>query len=318
MPGSHRSTTIKPDWPTFGRNGPWAATQDYLHLVVQMLGKIRVGLASPLPEWGHTPLALTGRGLTTRPSPWQDGSIEARLDLFDAVVRLESSDGRSRTIQLAPARPIAELWSALTGSLGELDVAIAMWDKPQERTDVMPFSEDHRPRSLDPDLARSWFRVLTDVQAIFDAWRSRFFGRSGVNFWWGGFDLTVTLFNGRHAVPRPGSNYLMRYDLDADHVSVGFWPGDEAHEAMFFGYVVPEPPGCAVYPLSVSGADWVTTMREWVLSYESVRTAPDRSALVRQFADTILRVASELGAWDLEALSYDPPRGRPTSPSTTA
>jgi uncharacterized protein DUF5996 len=282
-----------------------------------MLGKLRVGLAVPLPEWGHAPLALTARGLTTRPSPWQVGSIEARLDLIDGTVLLESSDGRSRIIQLAPAHPIAELWSAFIDSLAGLGVVADLWDKPQERADVTPFSEDDRPRVFDLDLARSWFEVLTDVQAMFDAWRSPFFGRSGVNFWWGGFDLTVTLFNGRHAVPRPGSNYLMRYDLDAGHVSVGFWPGDDAHAAMFFGYVVPEPPGCAIYPLEVSGAGWVTTMGEWVLSYEAVRTAADRAALLDQFADSILRVASELGGWDLRDLTYDRP-GRPSSSRTKA
>src|SRR5262249_34913842 len=150
-----------------------------------------------------------------------------------------------------------------------------LWDKPQERADVTPFSEDHRSRTFDPALARSWFGVLTELQATFDDWRSPFFGRSGVNFWWGGFDLTVTLYNGRHAIPRPGSDYLMRYDLDAEHVSVGFWPGDDDHEAMFFGYVVPEPSDCATYPLGISAARWVTTMSEWVLPYESVRTAPD-------------------------------------------
>ena len=47
------------DWPSLPADGRWPATRDYLHLVSQMLGKLRLALAPPLPEWANTPLALT-------------------------------------------------------------------------------------------------------------------------------------------------------------------------------------------------------------------------------------------------------------------
>jgi len=136
--------------------------------------------------------------------PWQSGSVEAIVDVIDRVVRISTSDGRERTIDLSPARPIAQIWSEFTGDLHALGITADLWDKPQERADVRPFSQDSRPRAFDARPATSWFALLTELEATFDEWRSPFCGRSGVNFWWGGFDLTVTLFNGRHAVPRPG------------------------------------------------------------------------------------------------------------------
>jgi hypothetical protein len=300
------------DWPAFERGGGWAETQDYLHLITQMLGKLRLALAPPLPEWSHASLSLTPRGLTTRTLPSGHGSVEAMVDLVESVIRVASSDGRTRTIRLVPARPIADVWSDLGGALGDLGIEADLWDKPQERTDATPFSEDHRERQLDQTLARSWFDLLTELDGVFDEWRSPFFGRSRVGFWWGGFDLTVEVFNGRHAVPRAGVNYIMRHDLDAEVLSLGFWPGSQKQEARFFGYLYPEPIDCPRYPMDVASASWAATMGEWVLPYRTVREAEDRRAIVRRFMDTVLRAASDLAGWDLDSLTYvTPPRGRP-------
>ena len=302
-----------PDWPSLERSDGWAATQDYLHLVTQMLGKLRLALAPPLPEWSHASLALTPRGLTTGALPWHVGSVEAALDLVDGVVWTASSAGRTQTIPVTPARAIADIWTDLGAALQDLGVVVDMWDKPQERSDITPFAEDRRPREFDPTLAASWLALLTELHGLFDEWRSAFFGRSRVSFWWGGFDFTVELFNGRHATPREGSSYLMRYDLDAEVLSLGFWPGSNKQEARFFGYIVPEPIDCARYPMDVATAAWASTMGEWVLPYRDVRDAEDRHAVIRGFMDSVLRAAGDLGGWDLESFTYvRPPRSRPT------
>jgi len=299
------------DWPTLERGDGWAATQDYLHLLTQMIGKLRLALAPPLPEWTHAALAVTPRGLTTRTLAWQEGSVEATMDLVDGAIRVVSSDGRTHAIAIAPARPIAEIWADLGHALDDFGIDADLWDKPQERVDATPFSDDVRDRQLDLALARSWLALLTELEGLFDAWRSPFFGRSRTGFWWGGFDLTVELFNGRHAVPRDGANYLMRYDLDAEVLSLGFWPGSNKQEARFFGYIVPEPAGCPSYPMDVATASWSAKLGEWILPYRAVREADDRHETLRRFMDTVLRAAGDLAGWDLESFEYAVPPGRP-------
>ena len=299
------------DWPRLPADGRWPATRDYLQLVSQMLGKLRLALTPPLPEWAHTPLTLTPRGLTTRLLPIQAGALEASLDLVDGAIRLSATGGRVETIRLVPARPISMIWSEFRSALESMGAVANLWDKPQERADATPFSLDHRARDYDPALGAAWLGLITDVHTLFDAWRSPFFGRSGVNFWWGGFDLTVTLYNGRPAVPPPGSNYLMRHDLDAEHLTVGFWPGDEGNEAMFFAYLVPEPAECAGYPIDAPSTAWVATMREWVLPYEALRERADRHEVVRRFMDAAYRAAGDLAGWDLAALAYAAPLPAP-------
>ena len=300
------------NWPTFAGNVEWLPTRNYLHLVSQMLGKLRLGLAPPLPEWHHTPLALTPRGLTTGWLPTRGGAVEASLDIVAREITITTTSGDERAISLFPARPIADVWSEFERLLAELGVPVELWDKPQEQTDVMPFAQDHRSRDYVPELARGWLAVLTEVQTVFDTWRSPFFGRSGVQFWWGGFDMTVTLFNGRHATPPPKGNYIQRYDLDAEHLTVGFWPGDESDVARFFGYVVPEPPGCVNYKLGHPSASWAPGMGEWVLPYDAVRQSSDRPGAVREFADTIYGAARDLGGWRMDEFSYARPPGRST------
>ena len=215
-------------WPEFAGDAEWLPTRNYLHLVTQMLGKLRLGLAPSLPEWFHTPLALTPRGLTTRWLPFDGGAVEASLDVVGHEMIITVSGGGERAISLFPARPISALWSEFERSLTELGVRVEMWDKPQELADVTSFASDDRPREYVPDLARGWLGVLTEVHTAFEDWRSPFFGRSGVQFWWGGFDMTAVLFSGRHATPPPNSKLIGRYDLDAEHLTVGFWPRDAA------------------------------------------------------------------------------------------
>jgi hypothetical protein len=303
-------------WPSLDRTEDWVATQDYLHLCLQMLGKLKVALAPPLPEWAHTSLDLTARGLTTGVVSFDGGSVEATLDVIDGAIRLITSDGRTHAIALLQAKPIAELWGWYTRTLAALGITVQLWDKPQERRDTTPMAQDDRPRSFNPDLASSWFALLTDLRGIFDDWRSTFFGRTTLSFWWGSFDFTVALYNGRHGVPRAGSDYIMRFDLDAEHLSAGFWPGDKRHDAMFCAYLVPEPPNCAVFPLDDADASWAQAMGEWVLPYRSVRDAEDRRAVLRGLMDTVLRAAGELAGWDLESLTYAAPPPRLAKPIT--
>jgi hypothetical protein len=298
-------------WPELARGGAWLATRDDLHLVSQMLGKLRVALAPTLPQWFHAPLDVTPRGLTTRLLPIPAGSLEVALDVVDGVIQLSALGGRVESIGLAPARPVATVWGEFRAALDKLGVVADLWDKPQERADATRFSLDDRPRTYDPAFAAEWLALITDVHALFGAWRSPFFGRGGVNFWWGGFDLSLTLYNGRHATPRPDSGYLQRYDLDAEHLSIGFWPGDAENDAMFFAYLVPQPPGCEVFTFAHASAAWAPTMEEWVRPYEAVRSRPDRDDLIRTFMDAAYRAAGQLAGWDLTAYTYDRPPSAP-------
>ena len=287
----------------------WAATKRSFHLFAQMLGKTRLALSPTQPNWMFTALYLTSRGLTTGAMPLDDGSLEARIDALSSEIRLDRSTGESITLSLTPARTVAHVYDELKTALQTLRASCVITPIPQELPDVTPFDEDDRPGAYDPSAVARWFHSATTAATIFDRWRSRFFGRSGVQVWWGALDVSLMLFNGKK-VPAPRDRgYLLRYDLDAELMNVGLYYGDENTAPFFYGYIYPEPPDAAKLPIAPAAASWSDKLREWVLPYDAVRDAADPVAELRAFLDGMYHLCVTVAGWDDASLTYDaPPR----------
>lgn len=295
-------------WPDVNVAG-WAPTKRSFHLYAQMLGKLRVALSPAQPNWLFTSLQLSARGLTTGTMPWRGTAVEAMLDVFSSEAIVQRSNGKERRISLLEAGTVAEVYAALQSALVELGVECAISPIPQELPDVTPLPEDHRPARYDPDAVRRWFAATTACANVFEQWRSHFFGRSGVQVWWGALDVALLLFNGKHVAPPTNRGYLLKYDLDAELMSAGLYFGDENTPPYVYGYIFPEPPGAATLPMAPTGVSWSDTIREWVLPYETVRAASNPAARIRSFLDALYDRCVDTAGWDRAGLSYvAPPR----------
>jgi hypothetical protein len=286
----------------------WAPSKKSLHLYTQMLGKLRVALSPAQPNWMFTALFLTARGVTTGPLPWRERSVHASLDVFSSELLVELSDGSSQRVALVPARTIADVYAGLLAALKALGVEVTLSPIPQELADLTPLDADRRPAAYDPAAAQRWFNAVTATAGTFDAWRSHFFGRSGVQLWWGAFDVALLLFNGKHVAPPTDRGYLLRYDLDAEMMNVGLYPGDDKTGPFFYGYIFPQPENAPELPIAPAGASWSDQIKEWVLPYDTVRNAPDPRAVLYAFLDSIYALCTTVGGWDRAALSYDAPK----------
>jgi hypothetical protein len=293
-------------WPELD-TASWAPTKKSLHLYTQMLGKLRVALSPSQPNWMFTALLMTARGVTTGPLPWRERSVQASLDVFSSEISVELSDGQSRRIALVPARTIAEIYADLLAALEALGIDVKLSPIPQEVADVTPLDTDRRPAAYDPASVRRWFHAVTATTATFEAWRSHFFGRSGIQLWWGALDVALLLFNGKHVPAPTDRGYLLRYDLDAEMMNVGLYPGDDKTAPFFYGYIFPQPENAAQLPIA-PGASWSDQSKEWVLPYEAVRTAADPAAALYAFLDSIYALCTTVAGWDRAALSYDAPK----------
>jgi hypothetical protein len=288
----------------------WAPTKKSFHLYAQMLGKLRVALSPAQPNWMFTRLLLSARGLTTGPLPWRGTSVQASLDVYASEIVIERSTGESGRIALVPARTVADVYADILTILAALDVTCSISPIPQEVPDVTPLHEDRRPAEYEPSAVQRWFHAATATAAVFDDWRSHFFGRAGIQVWWGALDVAIILFNGKHVAPPTDRGYLMKYDLDAELMNVGLYYGDENTPPFFYGYIYPQPPGAATLPITPAGASWSSAIGEWVLPYEAVRTAAEPEALLRTFLDSIFEQCFAVAGWDRAALSYTPPPRR--------
>ena len=290
-------------WPALPYE-QWAPTKKTLQMCAQMLGKLRLALSPTQPEWLHTSLTLDPRGFSTGAMPVGSRVLSVTLDVFDSAIVMRLSDGRERRVTIGPDRCVADIWADFSAKLDELGVAAEIWSTPQELTDVTPFAENRHDCVFVAEDAQRHHRLLTTLDGIFEEFRSPFFGRTGIQFWWGAFDFTVLLFSGEHAEAPDDKGYIMRYDLDAVHLNAGFWVGDSAPHPGLYAYISPLPPGCEDAPVGPAGAGWVESMGEWMLSYDAVLACPDPAAAVREFLDSVYTVATTIGGWDLKRYRY--------------
>jgi hypothetical protein len=286
----------------------WAATKKSFHLYLQMLGKLRLALSPAQPNWLFTALYLSPRGITTGSIPWHATTVEAYLDVFSSDIVVQRSNGDAARIPLLPVRTVAEIYAALTAALEQIGVDCTITPIPQEVPDTTPLHQDRRPAAYDPDAVRRWFGAATASANIFEHWRAHFFGRTGIQVWWGALDVALLLFSGKHVTPPLDRGYLMKYDLDAELMNVGLYFGDETTAPFFYGYIFPQPAAAPTLPIAPASASWSAALGEWVLPYEVVRTAADPAGEVRAFLDAIYAQCIDAAGWDRAAHRYDAPK----------
>ncbi len=273
-----------------------------------MLGKIRVALSPAQPNWMFTPLLFTAHGFTTGAIPCNGVSVETLLDVFASEIVVRTSTGDERRLALLPPRSVADVYHALHAALEELDVPCVISRIPQEMPDTTPFPDDRRPAAYEPEDVQRWFRAATSTAGVFEEWRSHFFGRSGIQLWWGAFDVALLLFSGRHVAPPADRGYLMKYDLDAELMNVGLYFGDEKTKPFYYGYIFPQPADAPTSPIAPTEASWSTTFNEWVLPYDTVRNAADPDAVIRTFLDAVYELCFSKAGWNRSAFTYEAPK----------
>jgi hypothetical protein len=266
----------------------------------QVVGKIRLALTPLVNHWWNVPLYVSTHGLTTSPIPYGAGSFEMLFDFLDHRLRIETSDGATRSMALAP-RPVAEFYRETMAALSGLGIEVSIWTTPVEVPDPIPFEQDEMHRSYDPEHAQRFWRVLAQADRVLTEFRARFLGKvSPVHFFWGSFDLAVTRFSGR---PAPNvSDSVTREAYSHEVSSAGFWPGGGAFDALFYAYAYPEPDGFQQYPVQPTEAFYSKDLGEFVLPYEAVRNAPSPDEALMAFLQSTYEAAADLADWDRAAL----------------
>ncbi|MFD2415934.1 DUF5996 family protein [Amycolatopsis pigmentata] len=299
------------EWPRL-RVAEWTETRDTLHLWTQIVGKIRLAHAPLLNHWWQVTLYVTPRGLSTFTIPCAAESFDIEFDFLDHRLRFRTSDGGGREVVLA-AKPVARFYAEVMEAMNELGVPTEIRRTPNEVETAIPFDEDFRHASYDPEAATRFWRQLLRVNRALALFRSGFAGKvSPVHFFWGAMDIACTRFSGRAAPPHPGGapncpQWVMREGYSHEVSSCGFWPGG-GEEGAFYAYVYPEPGGFADYPVSPPEAFYSREYSQFLLPYEAVADAADPDRVLAGFLETTYTAAAELGDWDRAALEVDPHR----------
>src|SRR6185312_15657717 len=97
----------------------------------QIVGKIRLALAEPLPHWWHVALYVSVRGLRTSEIPNGGGLLELEFDLREQVLRLRTSDDDVRSMPLRPMS-VADFYAEVLDLLAAAHVDVRIWPVPVE------------------------------------------------------------------------------------------------------------------------------------------------------------------------------------------
>lgn len=276
----------------------WEPTKATLHLVTQIMGKVKLARHPKLPHWWHATLRITPRGVGTETIPAHGGSFELELDVHTLRLVGRNDKGVESGFDL-DGLTIAQVYAKTMTLLDELghptQIVATPYDCPHS---TVPFVDDHEHASWDHDAIKRWWQALTFINEVFTTFAGRSFLRtSPVQLFWHSFDLAVTRFTGRRS-PAFGEG-SRRSDVEAyshEVISFGWWPGDpNVRMPAFYNYTAPQPEGLADHALAPDVAWWqeLPSSHMAMLKWEDVRNADDPRETLLAFLQSAYEAGEE-------------------------
>ncbi|HUK89088.1 MAG TPA: DUF5996 family protein, partial [Blastocatellia bacterium] len=289
-------------WPSLPLE-QWRDTYATLHMLTQIVGKIRLSQTPLVNHYWNSVLYVTARGLTTSPIPHGSRIFQIDFDFIDHNLLLDVSDGTRKAMALQ-SRPVADFYKELMTTLQSLGLEVSIHAKPDEVPDPIPFAEDTIHSSYDPTYAERFWRILFQVDRVFKEFRSHFIGKcSPVHFFWGSFDLAVTRFSGRRAPERPGADPITREAYSHEVISHGFWPGSGTMAGpVFYSYTAPGPAGLESASIRPPAAAYSKELSEFLMPYDDVRSTESPDRLILEFCQSTYEAGATLANWDRASL----------------
>lgn len=300
-------SSLHAPWPEFHYKD-FQGTSHLLHMVIQAIGKLK--LIEPFePHWANVPLWLTSRGLTTGVLPYKFGAFNVDMDCINHEIICTNSWGGTKKIKLA-AMSVAELTSRLFNALHELDINVAINQKPQEIPNPILFNEDTTARSYHAELVNKWWRIMLSTYRVLQRYHARFTGITpAIGLMWGTLDLRDARYKGtRVATTGENAGFIRRNAMDDAQVEAGWWPGNQHYpHAAFFSFTYPQPQAIETAKIQPKSARWDNKLKEFILDYDDLRLAKDPDHELLAFFETTYQAGAEKAKWKSELISTGVP-----------
>jgi hypothetical protein len=274
----------------------------------QIVGKVKLELCPFLNQWWEVAFHLTARGLNTGLIPWQGESFEVDFDFTNHLLTIYTSDERSEQIMLKP-QTVADFYHLFTGALNSLGIEAKISTLPVEVQHGIRFDQDTIHASYDRMSVHRWWRVMLAIGRAMERFRTPFHGKSSpVQFFWGGFDLDMTRFNGKPTTPPPYGGRIMAFGENEENFAVGFWPGsDQFPHPALYAYMSPAPEKVAEMQIQPATAHYNAALNEFVLLYDNVRQSPFPEESILAFFQSTYEACALASSWDRSSLEGDVP-----------
>lgn len=211
-----------------------------LHLISQIIGKVKLEYAVQEPQWAHTMLDITTRGFTTGLLKYEDSYFDIEVDLLKSVIMIRKDD-KKMDIRLEDGKSVSQYYNELISSLHDLGLPLSIQTNPQEMEWKVAFEDDIFNDRYSQDASREilkWFQFAWDAQLLFiGPIRQR---KVYPGLFWGTFDVSsILIYNKFEAFP-DDSKIIERAAFDEHMIEFGFWLGDDNFEYPTF-FILPYP-----------------------------------------------------------------------------
>ena len=288
----------------------WTDTRLTLHLVLQIIGKTRLGLTARKNHWWFITMYVSPRGFSTFTIPIDDGnnSLEIELDVLRKAVVITHSQKGSVTIELQTGLSIAEFYQSFKSELRKMGLAPRFVEKPYDMGIDTAFDQLHDYNTFDWEEIHKFWQLMQWNNSIFQEFSGRFYGKTcPVQIYWHHMDLAVTRFSGKKLEPMDKSAPISDRDTYShEQISFGFWIGDDnVKEPAYYSYTYPSPEGIEGITLKPAAAEWVDSNGSPMafLRYEDVRNAQDPRQAVLDFLESAYQAGANLAGWKVAELT---------------
>lgn len=295
-----------PDLPYIGNEN----AKMTLHLLLQIIGKIRLKLTPRKNHWWYITHYVDSRGFTTGPIHTNAGfqSCFINIDVISHQVIVGNSEGASKEIVLKSGISIATLYQEIKEALSQLGIVVDIVDKPFDLGITESFGAIDQYHHYDEAYAQSLWRAMAWIDSVFKEFSGRYYGKTcPVHLYWHSMDLAVTRFSGKKAPSMPAEARLSDKDAYSHEcISFGFWPGDpKVPQPAFYSYTFPSPDGIDQTALLPDQAKWVDSNGSpmALLLYGDLLKSDDPRATLLDFLESSYQAGATLAGWDIDALT---------------
>jgi hypothetical protein len=285
----------------------WSNTRSTVHLILQIIGKTRLGLTTRKNHWWYITLYVSPRGFSTFNIPIDNGNggLEIELNIFERAVVISHSDKGQVQIELQEGLSISEFYKQYMSELKNLGLNPKFVQRPFDMGLEKPFDEITEFHHFDWNSVMKFWRLMQWNNSIFQEFSGRFYGKtSPVQIFWHHLDIAVTRFSGKSLEPMDRSVRISDRDAYShEQISFGFWIGDDnVPEPAYYSYTYPSPEGIDSKKLAPESAKWVDSNGSpmALLRFEDVRVSDDPRQTVLNFLESAYQAGANLANWNVD------------------
>jgi hypothetical protein len=288
----------------------WSKTRVTLHLILQIIGKIRLKSTPRKNHWWYITQYVTTKGFSTHSIPMADGinTFEIILNVHEKSVQLHSSTGEEKEILLTDGYTVSEFYQNIIGILNDWGIHPKFINKPLDMGIDKSFNELTEYHHYDWDSIHKFWQMMLWNDGVFKEFSGRFYGKTcPVQIYWHHMDLAVTRFSGKLAPKMDSKARVLEKDSYSHEViSFGFWAGDDnMPEPAYYAYAAPSPPNLNQEPLQPEQALWIEANGSpmAILKFKDLLNYPDPRKVLLDFLESAYLAGAKLANWDVEKLT---------------